>query len=138
MKKHTVTVTPNTPTTFRFEIKNLNEETISYCDQTIEEMKKFVSHIQRKLNYMDNYNYLTKYYDKLLSNPRYFERNIIYNENKYSINFIDLIPDIQNILCNIEEKDKIDYHNYFRDADRILMDYFDEKDIEYFQLISWN
>jgi hypothetical protein len=62
MKKHTVTVTPNTPTTFRFEIKNLDGETISYCDQTIEEMQKFILHIQGKLNYMDNYNYLTKYY----------------------------------------------------------------------------
>lgn len=131
MKKHTVTVTPNTPTTFRFEIKNLDGETISYCEQTIEEMKKFVLHIQRKLNYMDNYNYLTKYYNKLLINPRYFERNIIYNENKYSINFIDLIPDIQNIVCNIEEKDKIDYHNYYRDADKLLIGYFKEKNIEY-------
>jgi hypothetical protein len=80
---------------------------------------------------MDNYNYLTKYYNKLLINPRYFERNIIYNENKYSINFIDLIPDIQNIVCNIEEKDKIDYHNYYRDADKLLIGYFKEKNIEY-------
>ena len=94
-------------------------------------MKKFITHISGKLNYMNNYNYLTKYYDKLLSNPRYFERNIIYNENKYSINFIDLIPDIQNILCNIEEKDKIDYNNYYRDADKVLINYFKEKDIEY-------
>jgi hypothetical protein len=134
MKKHTLTVVPNSPTTFRFEIKNTDNNSISYCEQTIEEMKKFVSHIRIKLDYMDNYNYLTKYYNKLLINPRYFERNIIYNVklNKYQLNFINLLPDIQNIICNIEEKDKIDYHNYFRDADRILINYFKEKDIDYF------
>ena len=133
MKKHTLTVVPNSPTTFRFEIKNTDNNSISYCEQTIEEMKKFVSHIRIKLDYMDNYNYLSKYYNKLLINPRYFERNIIHNNksNTYELNFIDLLPDIQNIVCNIEEKDKIDYHNYFRDADRILMDYFDEKDVKY-------
>jgi hypothetical protein len=134
MKKHTLTVVPNSPTTFRFEIKNTDNNSISYCEQTIEEMKKFVSHIRIKLDYMDNYNYLSKYYNKLLINPRYFERNIIHNNksNTYELNFIDLLPDIQNIVCNIEEKDKIDYHNYFRDADRILINYFDEKDINYF------